>query len=48
MIVYVSTSLGMVNVYANVYSNKNQRAPVPEDYDFKFDGEYVIQLEKIQ
>lgn len=34
IIIYVAASIGMVEMHANVYSDKNQRIPIPDEADF--------------
>lgn len=44
---YSSTSMGLVNIYANVYSEKSDRIPDEDEHDFQLTHQSVLEIEKI-
>ena len=40
--------MGVVNMYANVYSERSDRVPDEDDYDFRIQKSTMIPLSKIK
>ena len=45
---YSFVSMGVVNLYANVYSEKNNRVPDEDEHDFKLHHQQMIEIDKIK